>query len=139
MTDIAVAGVSVVLTASGAWMWASGKQLKIKVGKGSDLFTVEENGVLLWEHVERAVTQGVAGQPYRHVAAAAVPGAIGKIMIRAKKSSFSKVFFCDRKPIVTIKASGDFDVIAAAPSSIPGPPVVPDTVLNHSGTWEIEE
>ena len=97
MTDMAVEGASVVLTASGGWMWVSGKELKIKVGKGSNRFAVDSKGILLWEHVERAVTQGVTGKPYRHVAAAAVPGTIGKMLIRAKKPSFFQCSLLRRK------------------------------------------
>ena len=141
MTDMAVEGASVVLTASGGWMWLSGKDLKIKVKRGSNRFAVDSKGILLWEHIERAVTQRVAGKPYRHKTAVTVPGAIGKIMIRAKKPSFSNVLFCDGKPVVTIEARGEFDVIVAAPSSIliPGTKPDVDTARKHSGTWKIEE
>ena len=140
MTAMALEGASVVLTAKGPWMWASGKQLKVKVGKGSGSFSVDDKGVLLWEHVEQAVTQGVMGQAYRHVPAAVAPGTIGKINIRAKKKpTFATAIFSDEEPLVTLKACGNFDVFPLVRSSIPGPPVVLDTSPKHSGSWTIEE
>ena len=136
---MAVEGVSLVLSASGAWMWASGKQLKIKVGKGSDLIFVDKMGVLFWEHVKQAVMQGVAGKAYHHVPAATAAGSIGKINIRAKKSSFATACFCDENPLVMLKARGKFDVMAVKPSIIPSAQPLHDMILKHSGTWSIEE
>lgn len=136
MKKIATENSIVVLTPSGAWSWASGRQLKIPVTGSTAPFTVNGEPVLLEKNVVDVLKAGIPKQMYRHCDAATDCGGIASADVRVGNNSLSRRISVAESKLATSETSGTFSIQASKPSSVNG---APDPIGRHAGSWRIKD
>ena len=137
MKKIATENSIVVLTPSGAWSWAGGRQLNIPVTGSPDApFTVNGEPVLLEKNVVDVLKAGIPKQMYRHCDAATDCGGIASADVRVENDSLSQRISAAESKLVTSETSGTFSIRASKPSSVNG---TPDPVGQHTGSWRVKD
>ena len=136
MTKIAIENATVVLTPTGAWSWASGRQLEIRVTGSDAPFTVNGEPVLLAENIVAAIEAGVPKEMYRHCDAATASGAIASVGVKVKENSLSQQMSAAGRKLVTSETRGTFDIQDLAPSMVY---TTPDPLGRHSGSWLVKD